>query len=828
MNPEQTIKSRSGLRSMRHLQCSTLVLSSLLLALATSAQSRPPTVDPTYGLPLPKTPSRRPPVTAADWIWTDVVRDNQTLFLRRTLTLTRLPKTATLYITADDFFTLFINGKQVDQSRADPKDNNVWQHVHHINIAPLLRTGVNVLAVRGENVGGAAGVIARLEIPGRPAVETDAQWKALASPTAPGGWNAPMFDDSQWATARVEAAVTGQPWSSAGGLEGWPGYDAGTPYFAHVALHPVAVESLPQQAAISGAAILTGRGPVRLRVQPSPVGSANPPGVLLDFGKEVAGRIALRGTPGAQVQVATGESREECLKAPWGGPHLLALDATGAAASPYSAFRYARLNFFGAAPYLLTGVTLDDKYYPVSYKGSFDCSDPLLTKIWYTGAYTAHLCMQEDIWDAPKRDRARWVGDLHVSGEVIDDVFADRFLMEQTLTRLRDDAQGGRPYDQLPNSHVNGIPGYSCAWICCLADFHRHIGDIAFLQKQHAPLLSLLAYMRGELDEQGVFANKRGQWPFVDWSPGFDGNTPLALATTHLFYVKAAREAVFLLRAMGDTVSADKYAAWADALTTAARRYLPDAATQTYGTRLQENAMAVYSGAATPAQTAVIAQNVLNPGSAAWDKTGAPPYNPGVITPYYSNYVIYALSRAGRNEDALRLLRGYWGGMLAEGATTFWEAYDPHWPKQDFHANLYADGNHGYYVSLCHGWSSGPTSWLTERVLGVRPTSGGFVTAEIAPDLGDLRWAEGNVPTPRGLLHVRAQKQGSSLDVRVTLPPGVAATVSIPGTTVLLDGKTAPTVGGQAGRRSLTLRKPGTYLIRSLMKRVTATLTPGE
>ena len=78
--------------------------------------------------------------------------------------------------------------------------------------------------------------------------------------------------------------------------------------------------------------------------------------------------------------------------------------------------------------------------------------------------------MQEDIWDAPKRDRARWVGDLHVSGEVINNVFADKFLMEQTLTRLRDDAGNG---------HVNGIPGYSCAWICALADFHRHLGDYA-------------------------------------------------------------------------------------------------------------------------------------------------------------------------------------------------------------------------------------------------------------------------------------------------------------------------------------------------------------
>ena len=258
----------------------------------------------------------------------------------------------------------------------------------------------------------------------------------------------------------------------------------------------------------------------------------------------------------------------------------------------------------------------------MQYKGAFDCSDPLLTKIWYTGAYTAHLCMQEDIWDAPKRDRARWIGDMHVSGEVINDAFGDKFLMEQTLDRLRADAQHGRPDTDPPNDHVNGIPGYSCAWVCTLADFHRHAGDYAFLNTQHDRLLSLLQYMQGELDDRGVFVDKRGKWPFVDWSPDFDGNHPPALATTHLFYIKAAHEAAFLLREMGDTANADKYAAWADALTDAARQFLPDAATSTYGSRLQENAMAVYSGAATPAQVTAIAQNILTPDSDAWDKTG--------------------------------------------------------------------------------------------------------------------------------------------------------------------------------------------------------------
>ena len=92
----------------------------------------------------------------------------------------------------------------------------------------------------------------------------------------------------------------------------------------------------------------------------------------------------------------------------------------------------------------------------------------MLNRIWETGVYTSHLCMQDDIWDAPKRDRGRWMGDTDVSGRVIDDVFADQFLLEDTLTRLI----GPLPITE----HVNGIPGYSSYWFTELEHYYLHSG----------------------------------------------------------------------------------------------------------------------------------------------------------------------------------------------------------------------------------------------------------------------------------------------------------------------------------------------------------------
>ena len=774
--------------------------------------SRPPTLDPTYGMRLPRTNAIKAaaPRPDAQWIWTDTTSDGQIVALRGAFTLAQSPRTAVVYVTADDFFTLYVNGRQADQSVPDRKDANLWQHVHRQDITSLLHMGANVIALKAVNAGGAAGTIVRVEADGKPVLLTDGQWKARDqkpqdSQTLPASWTEPGYNDSGWKTARVVAPLQGDPWASVGGLYGWPGYDVSAPYLAHLRLAPAALLDLQNNA---GQIRRDDKAKDTFLVTLPASAAGTPPSIVVDFGQEIAGRVEISGAEatgkgrnkaqeaGASertfaVMVGTGESQEEAVKSPWGGAHRLDVTGDKAAYSPYSAFRYARLAFPAAASTmnksapLRVRVAVDHKYYPVEYKGSFACSDDLLTRIWYTGAYTSHLCMQEDIWDAPKRDRARWIGDLHVSGAVINLAFADQFLMEQTMQRLRDEAQGGQPASAAPRTHVNGIPGYSCAWICTLADFHRHIGDYDYLNKQHDGLISLLDYLKGELDGRGIFANLRKAWPFVDWAPDFNKDGPRARAATHLFMVKAAREAVFLLYEMGDAANAKKYDSWADSLSEAAQQNLADPRTNKFSDRRQDNAMAIYAGVANKVQTQAIYDTILKPSSPAWQL---------VATPYYNNYVIYAMSQAGHTPETLDVIRKYWGGMLAQGATSWWEGYDPRWEKNDFHAHLQADDSTGYFVSLAHGWSAGPTSWLTERVLGVRPTTGGFKTVDIAPEPGDLKWAEGDVPTPQGTLHVRVDKQENGVLLSVRVPKGVKATLTVPGNTIYVQGPKAVTL----------------------------------
>ena len=302
-------------------------------------------------------------------------------------------------------------------------------------------------------------------------------------------------------------------------------------------------------------------------------------------------------------------------------------------------------------------------------------------------------------------------------------------------------------------------------------------------------------------------------WDFVDWSPELNGNTAEAKRATQFEFYLAYRDAAFLLRQLGDTANADHFEQRATLLKEASQKYLLDSSNNTFGPRWQTNAAAVFTGVADPSQYAPIWNNVLS--SVANTK-----YTALVMTPYYNYYIISAMAQTGHRPEALAWIRQYWGGMIAEGATSFWEAYYPSWPKDNFHASLQADDGTGYFVSLAHGWSTGPTPWLMEQILGIQPTAGGFSQVTIRPDLAGLAWAKGAEPTPHGLLKVSLE-QKSGLQTTIDLPADEVATVLIPvqhaGAGVLVNGKVATDVKSSEDgtRAAVVLSKPGHYTLQA-------------
>ena len=737
-------------------------------------------MDPTFGMPVhhmyPPTAKHQ----VAHWIWLGIASGNQQFNTRKLFFITKLPKDASISISADDAFTLFINGHRV--ARTFPVEQG-WSHAINDNVTRYLHVGRNILAVSAVNSGGAAGALVDLRCDGNTIVVSNSGWKATLSEDPPKSWLNADFDDSHWSYATDEGEVGKGVWG--GAIQDWPNQLADEWYMAHLTINPVSEESLGSDPVDSrSGSFLKYLRPVggvdtNTRFRTSVTTRA-----LFDFGRELSGRVEVAGTSDGVVEIHTGETRESCLRLlkdpnlrriDNSGPWTLNLSEKSVQRTPYTAFRYALVTVVGAKPLTLTKLDCDFKYYPVTYRGTFACSDPLLTRIWYTGAYTAHLCMQEDIWDAPKRDRGLWIGDLQVTGQTINDVFADKFLMEKTIAGGRANAQGGRGMNDAPMSDVNSIPGYSAAWFGVLADFYRHSGDLPFLRSQHEAIVSLLLFQKTEFDSHKLFVNPLKEWDFCDWAPNYVKDTKETLETTDLFDIYGVRQAVFLLHELGDTKNETLYTAWANDLSIAARNRFADKATGIYGDSVQENTMAVYSGVASKYQCKQIYNHILKAGTPAWKvPSGADLSGSEVISPYYGSFLLRAYAELHENQAGMDFLRRYWGDMLQRKGTTWWECFDP-----SFSHSMDDVLSKMPYLSMCHGWSSGPTSYLTECVLGVQPNSGGYDTVVISPHLGDLTWVAGNVPTPHGVIRVRVTKHNFRLVCTLSVPKGVHATVTI-------------------------------------------------
>ncbi|MDE3179207.1 MAG: alpha-L-rhamnosidase [Acidobacteriota bacterium] len=755
----------------------------------------------------------------------------QWIYFRRSFNVTQPASAATLYVAGPAQIQVYLNGRELANARQDAQAK-IHPFVLVLDVSGALRQGSNVLALRVANGRRlAVKIIPRQrEVNGPAIMMSGPGWKS--STREHPGWQQASYDDSGWDSAAVlggiESNIDFFQANGDAGMYRWPGYDGISPFLARVPLRAATVlDAFEGLGVLHNTSVLASEGN---QLSPAsggdftvdlPSGKATRaefPSLVLDFGRESTGRLEVVSDSDSPMRLTIqyGESLGEALQEPYLGADELFVPAHATAYGPKSAFRYAKVTFLGAAPVLrFKTIRLDDIYYPVHYRGSFSSSDPLLTRIWMLGAYTSHLCMQDDIWDAPKRDRARWMGDLDVSGHVIDAVFADHFLMQQTLDYLIRDA--GSPVRR----DVNGIPGYSAFWVMGEADYYRHSGDMGYLRSIHQPLVQLLDFMAGEMDSRSVFTNEHHAWPFVDWSPGLSPSfdlrsarplsetAPNAQRGTQFEFYAAFKEGSWLLNQLGDSANASRFSAKADAIRSAALQFMLDPQTGTFGDRWQPNAMAIYSGLASASETRTIYEKVLS--------------HPDEfrITPYYNFYVISAMASAGQYQHALDWIRKYWGGMVRRGATSYWEAYELGLPMQGWHRRLRADFGQGYFVSLAHGWSSGPTIWLTEEILGIKPTAAGFERVNIRPELAGLQWVRGSEPTPRGLIKVDYRlSTGGQLTAAIDLPPGTDAAIAMPvtkgETTIRVNGVARQGIATEGGARALIhLERAGHYTLTS-------------
>jgi len=484
----------------------------------------------------------------------------------------------------------------------------------------------------------------------------------------------------------------------------------------------------------------------RLNTEPAALVATVPQtqGVLLDFGKETFGYIKLHQLKGkGKVNIFYGESKEEALST--GSCETLdRIDVSNSEAKDLTiegskAFRYVYVVTDPGVSYEKASMLYESL--PETYRGSFRCSDKEINKIWDVAAYTMHLTTREFFIDGIKRDRWVWSGDAIQSYLMNYYLFFDTHTVGRTINLLR----GKDPV----TSHINTIMDYTFYWFLSVYDYYQYTGDRHFIQQLYPKMASMMDYVLGRTNKDGMVEGMTGDWVFVDWADGYmDKHGELSFE--QILFCKSLETMALCADLTDNKQDKEKY----DKLYSSLKSKLEPAFWNNEKQGFVHNRL---NGKQSDAVTryanmfGILFDYLDNQKKQAVKKSVL--MNNEIMkisTPYMHFYELESLCALGEQKAVTKEIKDYWGGMLKLGATSFWEKYNPE-DKGSKHYSMYG---RPFGKSLCHAWGSSPIYLLGKYYLGVKPVKPGYSEFSINPSLGGLKWIEGTVPTPKGGIHV--------------------------------------------------------------------------
>lgn len=203
-----------------------------------------------------------------------------------------------------------------------------------------------------------------------------------------------------------------------------------------------------------------------------------------------------------------------------------------------------------------------------------------------------------------------------------------------------------------------------------------------------------------------------------------------------------------------------------------------DNATETTLHPQDANSMAIMFGVVDEDRAASISEKLLE----NWTPIGAvAPELPENIASFISSFEIQSHFLARQPLRALDLIRRSWG----------WYINNPNGTESTVIEGYLQNGTFGYrmnrgygydpsYVSHAHGWSAGPTSALTEYIVGLSVISPLGLEWKIAPQFGDLKFAQAGFVTSLGKFQASWERKSSGYTLEFTVPKGSVGNVTLP------------------------------------------------
>jgi alpha-L-rhamnosidase len=428
-------------------------------------------------------------------------------------------------------------------------------------------------------------------------------------------------------------------------------------------------------------------------------------------------------------------------------------------------YRYVELTGFPGTPTAdsLTGLAA---WTNGEQTGTFTTSDPLVNQLQHNILWGARSNMLSIPTDCPQRDeRLGWTGDIAAFGATSTFNFDTEGLLTKFADDLVDAQRADGAFTDVAPAVIDGAgkAGWADAGVIVPYTVWQRYGDLSVVDKNFAAMAKYVDYLRSTAGADLV----RDHETFGDWL-NVDDNTPNDVSST-AFFGWSARLLSRMAAATGRTAEAAGYGALADQIGAAfTNRFV--AADGTVGNNSQ-------TGYVLALAFGLVPQNRVQ---AVADKLAAKVASRnGHLSVGFMGVenLLPVLAEHGHLATAYQILQqpDYpgWGYMNSRGATTVWERWD----------GIRTDGSlqDAGMNSFNHYGLGSVGDWLYRTVGGVAPAAPGYRQVLIAPRPGGtVTAATASLQTRYGQTRSEWTRSGSTLTLKVVVPPNATATVRVP------------------------------------------------
>lgn len=640
---------------------------------------------------------------------------NRHMLVRKSFHLKKRPKKASVDITGDDYYKLYINGMFLGQGPA-PAYHFAYNY-NTYDIADFLQEGENVIAVhvyyqglinRVWNSGDyRQGLIAEITADDSLVVATDDSWKYSISEAYESagitGYDTQYlesFDSRLWDTQWRNLGYDDSSWDSLI-------VNAGHDYTLQKQVSDnLQVYSIASQ-----------------RVEKIAEGH-----YFIDFGQEITGQLQLtaKGPEGHTIEIRCGEEliegetnrvrynlRCNCTYQDY---WILSGEKDTLELFDYKAFRYAEV-ITPQGTEINRDIRAVVRHYPFDEANyQFTSSNEMVNKVIEVCRNGVRYGTQEVFVDCPTREKGQYLGDFTVTGHSHIYLTGDTAMYKKTLMDFATSAHICPGLMAVaPGGYMQEIADFSLQWPMQLWQYYRQTGDKVFLEEMYPVVVGIEDYFEQFRREDGLLISVKEKWNLVDWPDnlrdGYDypltkpigdecHNVINAFHYGMAYYTEEIRSVLDLpsrhnLKAMKESFVKVFY----------------NSSTGLFVDREESEHSAVHSNVLPlffdlfPSKDVVTAVTVIKERA---HLTGV----------YMSYFLLKGLAEAGEHETVFKLIEQLWSTMVEEGATTCFEA----WGKDQ-----------KFNTSLCHPWASAPISILVEDIMGLNPAEPGWGKVHCLP-----------------------------------------------------------------------------------------------